>query len=222
MSTKNNEQAFDDFDSAWQEEFAQFLPQLKLTTALIKLTGMGEHPVAVEQLAAAIGRSPQETVALAQQWGRVRLADEHIFFAPEDSPFARYHLQVGARALDTGGCAPDIFWSVLAAEIPIQVDSTCPATGLPIRVELSPQGVERVEPPGAVVTMLHPRAQVIQEMQNAEDADANVCSQQSFYSSAEAAAHWLASHPGGRIYPVVEFFAWFRRNLEWVQRSNVA
>lgn len=50
-------------------------------------------------------------------------------------------------------------------------------------------------------------------MNNVEDADANACSQQSFFASAEAAASWLAAHPGGRIYPVAACFEWFRRNF---------
>lgn len=219
MHEQDNQHQLDDFDSAWQEMFAQFLPQIALTSALFELTGMGEHPVEIMRLAAAIGRSPDETVALAQQWARVRVADGLISFDPEGSPYSRYRVEMGTRVLNTGGCAPDIFWAVLAAGISVSVESKCPTTGTLIQVNLSPAGVERVEPPGTVVMVLHPRAQVLQEMENVEDADANVCSQQSFFASAEAAANWLASHPGGRMYPVAEFFEWFQQNLEWVQRN---
>jgi pyruvate/2-oxoglutarate dehydrogenase complex dihydrolipoamide dehydrogenase (E3) component len=115
--------------------------------------------------------------------------------------------------LDTGGCAVDLFWAVLATGASVHAESRCPATGTPIQVDLSPEGVELVEPVGTVVTVLNPRAQVLQKMDTVEDANTNVCSQQSFFASAEAAASWLTTHPGGRIYPVAESFAWFRRNI---------
>src|SRR5215469_9902695 len=102
----------DDFDRAWQETFAQFQPQIALTSALFKLTGLGDHPVEIEQLAAAIGCSPDETVALAQQWARVRVADGRIHFDPESSPFSRYRVEVGPRVMDVGGCAVDLLRSM--------------------------------------------------------------------------------------------------------------
>jgi hypothetical protein len=125
-----------------------------MTTALLNLTGMGERPVEVERLATAIGRPLDETVALAQQWARVHVADGFIHFDPQGSPFSRYHVEVGTRVLDTGGCAPDLFWAVLAAGVSVRAESICPATGTAIRVDLSPVGVELVEPPGTVVTVL--------------------------------------------------------------------
>lgn len=213
MSEEKTDQQDGDFERAWQETLARFRLPLAMTTALLKLTGMGERPVSVEYLAQAIGRSPQETVALVQQWARVRIADRFITFDPQASPFSRYRVEVATRVLDVGGCAPDLFWAVLAAGLPIRAQSICPATGAAIQVDLSPEGVQRVEPPGTVVTMLNPRASVLGEMDNGENADATVCSQQSFFASAEAAAGWLASHPGGRIFPVAAFFQWFRRTL---------
>ena len=220
MNEKSTTQQVDDFESTWQEVFAQFRLPFLITTALFRLTGMGERPVEIERLAAAIERPPDETVALARQWARVRVADGRINLDPESSPFSRYHVEVGTRVLDTGGCAIDLFWAVLAAGVSVRAESICPATGTVIRVELSPEGVERVEPPGTVVAVLHPRAPVLQEMDNVDDADANACSQQPFFASAEAAASWLASHPGGRIYPVAAFFEWFRRDLTAVN-SNI-
>jgi alkylmercury lyase len=174
---------------------------------------MGERPVEIERLAATIGRSPEETVALAQQWARVRVADGCISFDPESSPFSRYRIGIGTRVMDVGGCAIDLFWAALAAGVSLHAESKCPTTGTTIRIDLSPDGVERVEPSATVVAVLHPRVPMLQEMSNVEEADASACSQQPFFASAEAAAGWLAAHPGRRIYPVAEFFAWFRRNL---------
>lgn len=106
---------------------------------------------------------------------------------------------------------------MLTTGVSVRAESTYPTTGTAVRVDLSPEGVKLVEPPGTVVTVLHPRTPVLQEMGNVEDADANACSQQSFFASAEAAVRWLAAHPGGRIYPVGAFFERFRRNLAVVK-----
>jgi len=213
MNEKKKNQQTEDFDGTWQEPFAQFRPQLVLTTTLFKLTGMGEHPVTIEQMAEALGCSPDEAVALAQQWAYVRVEDGLIHYDPEGGPCSRYHVEVGTRVLDTGGCAVDLFWAVLATGASVHAESRCPATGMLMQVELSPEGVELVSPSGAVVTVLNPRAPVLQEMNNVEDADANVCSQQPFFASAGAAANWLTAHPGGRVYPVAAAFEWFRQNV---------
>lgn len=219
MNEKNMSRSTDDFDRAWQEVFVQFQPQIALTSALFRLTNMGEHPVEIERLAAAIRRPPDETVALAQQWARVRVKDGRIHFDPASSPFSRYRVEVGTRVMDVGGCAVDLFWAALAAGVSFRAESKCPTTGTTIRVDLSPDGARRVEPSSTVVAVLHPQASVLQEMSNGEQADADVCSQQPFFASAEAAASWLAAHSGGRIYPVAEFFTWFRRNLAQASAS---
>lgn len=211
MNEKNNNQQADDFESAWQEMMMH--PLVVVWSALIELTGMGERPIEIERLAAAIGRSSEEAVALAQQWTRARVADGLIYLDMESSPFSRYGVEVGTRVMHTGGCAPDLFFAVLLAGMSVHVESICPTTGTTIRVALSPDGVEMVEPLGTVIAVINPRAPEFQEIENIEEVDADVCSQQPLFASAEAAANWQASHPDGRIYPVAEFFEWFRRIL---------
>jgi hypothetical protein len=41
--------------------------------------------------------------------------------------------------------------------------------------------------------------------------DADVCTQQTFFANAEVATPWLERHPGGRVMPVADFDAWWRR-----------
>ena len=204
----------DDFDAAWQIVGQQYQPAIQVTSALIKLSGAGERPVEVEQLAAASDRSVGETLALARQFLKVRVQDAliHLDLSAVGTS-VRYRLQIGARTIDAGGCAPDIVWTALLAGTPIHAEATCPATGIPIRVDLTPDGVERVEPPSTVITMISPLAPQLQQLSGKEQAEADVCSQQPFFASAEAAADWQAQHPAGRIFPVREFFVWWRRFL---------
>jgi alkylmercury lyase len=204
----------DDFDGAWQTVGQQYQPAIQVTSALIRLTGAGERPVEVERLAAASGRPVDETLALARQFLKVHVKDGLIQLDLTGAgPSARYRLQIGERPIATGGCAPDIVWTALLAGKPIQAQATCPATGSPIRVDLTPDGVERVEPPSTVIALLNPLAPQLQQLSSPEQVDADVCAHQPFFASVEAATAWLAQHPGGRIFPVREFFAWWRRFL---------
>jgi hypothetical protein len=204
----------DDFDAAWQTVGQQHQPAIQVTSALIKLSGVGKWPVEVEQLAAASGRPVDETLALAQQFLKVNMQDGlvHLDLSAAGTS-GRYRLQIGARTIDAGGCAPDIVWMALLAGTPIHAQATCPATGRPIHVDFTPDGVERVEPPSTVIAVISPLAPQLQQFSSREQAEADVCSQQPFFASAEAAADWRAQHPGGRIFPVWEFFVWWRRFL---------
>jgi len=101
----------------------------------------------------------------------------------------------------------------LLAGTPIHAQATCPATGRPIRVDFTPDRVERVEPPSTVIAVISPLAPQLQQLSSSEQVDADVCAHQPFFASVEAAADWQAQHPGGRIFPVSEFFAWWRRFL---------
>lgn len=40
----------------------------------------------------------------------------------------------------------------------------------------------------------------VEEFESLKDIDASFCAQCPFYSSAEAARGWLATHPGGRMF----------------------
>ncbi len=204
----------DDFDAAWQTVGQQYQPAIFVTSALIKLSGAGERPVEVERLATASGRPVDETLALARQFLKVKIQDGLIHLdLSAAGPSARYRLQIGARTIDADGCAPDIIWTALLADKPIHAEATCPATGTPIRVDLTPEGVERVEPPSTVIAVISPLAPQLQQLSSGEQADVDVCAHQPFFASAEAAAEWQAQHPGGRIYPISEFVAWWRRFL---------
>jgi len=101
------------------------------------------------------------------------MQDGRISFDPESSPFSRYHVEIGARVMNVGRCAVDLFWAALASSVSFRAESRCPATGIVICVDLSPDDVERVEPSGTVVAVLHPQAPVLQEMSNVEKADAD-------------------------------------------------
>jgi alkylmercury lyase len=152
----------------------------------------------------------------------MRVEDGLISVKPERVPLApRRQLQVGDRRFGVTGCAPDVFLYAPLVRPSLRVEETCPATGTPIRIVFTPGGVESVDPAGAVVPVPPPREVDRVEGMGTEScaADATLCAQCPFYSSAEAARGWLAAHPGGRVFPVRE--AWdLSVHREWRDRIS--
>lgn len=79
------------------------------------------------------------------------------------------------------------------------IESTCPATGQPIRVELNPEQILSVDPPHAVVSKVRPDHAV-------DDIRAQVCALGNFFSSEQAAADWLAHNSDGKVVTIAEDF----------------
>jgi alkylmercury lyase len=96
-------------------------------------------------------------------------------------------------------CATDTFYFATILDTPALVESTCPATGQAIRLELQPDAVIAVNPSQTVVSQRHCAEPV-------SDIRAQVCDHGNFYSSANAAAAWLSEHPDGELLSVAETF----------------
>jgi alkylmercury lyase len=71
------------------------------------------------------------------------------------------------------------------------VESPCLATGQQIRVQVTPERVEKVDPPTAVVSLARP--------DRIDDIRTEVYALGSFFASPDAAAEWLAAHPQGTV-----------------------
>jgi alkylmercury lyase len=215
MSTigHDNDASLADFVAGWDTRL-QENEQLPVGVAVLVLTSFGERPVPSARLAKVLGRPVSEAEARAQghcstgalaEDGIVRVEDGLItFINPERTiPAPRRVLQIGDRRLGMTGCAPDVFLYAPLVRPSLQVEETCPATGTPIRIVFTPDGVESADPAGAVVPILPPQDfDRLDQIRSLKDIDAGFCGQCPFYSSAEAAHGWLAAHPGGRVFPV--------------------
>lgn len=178
------------------------------------LADRGE-PVSVVQLAAAGGWPVAEVQAeLDRQPGLDwrddgRVAGFGLTLRPTSHAFTFDGTTV------YGFCATDVvnFPAILGR--PGVAQSTCPATGRPIRIELTPSEVLSVDPPEAVVSKVH--------LTEAVDNVRDLCDLGHFFSSAEAAADWLAAHPQGEAVPVAEEFEIGRRavrELGWAAPAD--
>jgi alkylmercury lyase len=171
---------------------------------LIRLLAEGD-PIDLAQLAAARGDCDIERLVRAQpgtEWDpQGRLVGFGLTTQPTDHRFV-----VGGRTLYTW-CSTDtlLFTIIIGGES--VAESTCPATGVPIRLELTPDGVASATPTETVVSQRCDDELVA-------NLRSDVCDHGHFFASAAAAADWLAAFPDGRVLPVAEAFARCRASCE--------
>ncbi|BBZ12589.1 alkylmercury lyase MerB [Mycobacterium branderi] len=158
------------------------------------------RPVALERLAAVSGVSVEEIGSwLRAQPGTDWDDDGHLLgFGLTQRP-TRHRYVVDGRVLFTF-CAADalIFTPILGR--PARVESTCPTTGQPIRLELTPEAVTSVDPPTTVVSHVNLCC-------GGGDIRGLYCDQGHFFASKDAARKWRRAHPDGEVRPVRELFA---------------
>jgi alkylmercury lyase len=164
----------------------------------VRLLADGE-PVALEQLAAAAGRCVDDVEAAlgaqtsAERDDQGRLVGLALTLRPTTHRFT-----VAGRTL-FAWCASDTLMLPVVLGRPALVESSCPQTGQTIRIAVTPDGVERIEPSDAVVTAVRPAGRVT-------DVRSATCDHGHFFSSIAATAAWIDAHPGGHVYPVEEAF----------------
>ena len=103
-------------------------------------------------------------------------------------------------------CASDALMIPVVVGRSGTLESPCSATGRQIRVELTPDRVEKVDPSNAVVSLVRPN--------RVADVRTEVCALGSFFASSEAAAEWLAAYPEGMVHSVEEDFQLHREIMQ--------
>lgn len=154
--------------------------------------------VGPDEIAAATGRPPEAVLAaLCQQpsveWDEAgRVVGLGLTLHPTPHRF-----EVDGHTLFTW-CALDtlVFPALLGTRA--RVTSPCPVTGVEVRVEVTAERVEDLEPAGAAVSLVVPDA--------IDDVRRAFCHEVHFLSSPEAAANWRAGHPDGLTLPVADAF----------------
>lgn len=186
--------------------------EFKLVPVLVRLLAQGE-PVSVERLASE-GGWPEDEVrtGLARhpgvEWddqGRIAgfgltlRTTQHRFDFDDKTVY--------------GWCASDALSFPFLLERSGIVSSTCPVTRQTIRVEVTPEAVVQVDPPGAVVSSVRPAERV-------KDVRAEICGLGHFFSSREAASAWLNENPDGMLHSVTEDFEVHRQvfaEMAWTE-----
>lgn len=165
---------------------------------LLLLLAKGE-PVTPEQIAAALGTSRDQAARLLQELpnaeldGQGNLVGMGLTLRPTPHRF-----EVGGRTLYTW-CALDALLFPFLIGASVRIESPCPVSGDVVRVKVSPDAVEKIEPASAVVSIVTP--------ETVDDVRGAFCQYVHFFRSPEAADAWLANHPAAVIISVTEAHA---------------
>jgi alkylmercury lyase len=130
----------------------------RVAWATSKLSQAGQRPVSLERLATQLGLEVPETARLLHLiWqGRIDVRDGMVRLDVAPAGSRRYRVHADGRPVGAGkGCGVDMYLLALALGRPIHAEATCPATATPIRVDLTPDRVERIDPPTAVVAVVN-------------------------------------------------------------------
>ncbi len=189
---------------------AGFNPQgYALYRELILLLAEGQ-PVSPERVAGVLGLTREEALEILRQRPSIEWDEAgNIVGAGLTLRPTPHRFKLTDRTLFTWCALDSLMFPGLVGQT-VQVESPCAATGRPVRVTVTPEGVEQVEPPEAVVSVVAPEA--------SPDVRRVFCDYVNFFHSSEAAAGWLADHPGATTLPVSEAYVLGRRLTESVFR----
>jgi alkylmercury lyase len=165
---------------------------------LLRLIARG-RPVDLAELAAVSGPPAPDLERILRAQPGTEWDDDGrlVGFGLSLRPTAHRYL-VSGRTLYTW-CATDTLLFTVILGTDAVAESTCPATGQPIRLEITADAVTSVSPAGAVVSQRH-RGDLVVNLR------ADVCDHSHFFASAVAAGAWVAAHPDGEILSITDAF----------------
>jgi alkylmercury lyase len=163
---------------------------------LLRLLANG-HPVSPEQLATTLDLPSDEVTTILRQLPDIEYNREGNIVASGLSLLpTSHHFQVNGHALFTW-CAMDALTYPMMLQQPAYVESPCPVTGTMIKLKVTPESVEFLEPASAVVSFVIP-----EKAKTCCDVRGSFCCNVLFFSSFEAASVWRSEHLETIVLPV--------------------
>ena len=106
----------------------------------------------------------------------------------------RYHphrFKVNGRVLSTW-CAWDALFLPVLLRRTAEIESTCATTKAKIRVRITPEAVEQIDPPESVITFAVPKVGG-RRLKSAETIRETFCCLVHFFASQESALEWMSA-----------------------------
>ena len=197
-------------DQYWAK-LASVLPefppgQQETAVALYRALAQGQ-PLSAQAVAQALGvstdaaadrlaRDPMRAFVYAEQ-GQV------VGFGGLAAAPMHHEFRVAGRTLWTW-CAWDSLFIPAVLGQTAEVSSPDPQSHEPVRLRVSPAGIEHVTPASAVVSFLLPDEGDF--ARSAANVMGNFCHHVFFFTSSESGEQWRAAHPGTLLYTPQEAF----------------
>ena len=170
---------------------------LEIVPPTLDLLARGK-PASPEEIVASSGKSQEEVRAVLDRFPSAEWDEQGrvvgLGLSLRPTP---HRLELEGRTL-FAWCALDALLFPLLLGRPASIESPCRGTGDPVRIGVRPAGIEAVEPPSAVVSIVAAR-----DLANIRSLG---CNNTHFFSSPEAATRWLEKHPEAPLLSVEEAF----------------
>jgi alkylmercury lyase len=170
---------------------------LEIVPPTLDLLARGK-PASVEEIAAAVGKSPEEVRATLDRFSSAEWDEQgRVVGLGLTLQLTPHRLELEGRTL-FAWCALDTFLFPILLGRPASIESPCRGTGDPVHIEVTSAGIEAVDPPSAVVSIVAAR-----DLTSVRSVG---CNNTHFFSSPEAASLWLERHPEATILSAEETF----------------
>jgi alkylmercury lyase len=171
---------------------------LEIVPPTLDLLARGK-PASPEEIAAASGKSPEEVRAAldrfpSAEWdeqGRVVGLGLTLRLTP-------HRLELEGRNTLFAWCALDALLFPILLGGPASIESPCRGTGESVHIEVTPAGIEAVEPHSAVVSIV-----AAPDLANFRSIS---CNNTHVFASPEAASRWLEKYPEATILSAEDAF----------------
>lgn len=172
---------------------------------------MRGEPVAVDQLARALGASIEKAEALVNDSAMrpfVHKGEGGIqgFYGLSVTP-THHQITISGRKL-WAWCAPDTLQYPELLCDTAEIESRDPETGQMIRLTVSPARVEAVEPTGVVGSIRRPERW---DATSAARVMASACHFHFFFASRDSGERWVAKHPETFLLSLDQIFEFMKR-----------
>jgi alkylmercury lyase len=173
----------------------------QVAVSLYRLLGEGQ-PVDLRRIAEATALPEAAVESIITKWPLFRDDRGAVIgfggLTVVDMPPHRLH--VDGKTLSTW-CAWDSLFIPGILGQPAAVESVCPVTNGRISLQVGPDGIRDVTPPGVVVSFLTP------DRTFDRDVIVNFCHFVHFFRETQAATQWTSRHPGTFLLSLDDAFA---------------
>jgi alkylmercury lyase len=171
---------------------------LEIVPPTLDLLARGK-PVSPEEIGAASGKSPEEVQATLERFPSTEWDEQgRVVGLGLTLRLTPHRLELEGPTTLFAWCALDALLFPVLLGRPASIESPCRGTGEPVHIEVTPTGIEAVEPPSAVVSIVAAR--------DPASVRSAGCNNTHFFSSSEATSRWLERHPEATILSVEEAF----------------
>lgn len=185
-----NEQRIKEFLGAFPDEFINLSgTEQRVSAQIYRLLAKGE-PVPVAQLASTLDLPLSTVEEVVSQWAGFYYDDDKAiigYWGLSLLPEMPHSFEVDGQTLYTW-CAWDALFIPQIIGKTARVESTDPVTGEKIRITVSPEGIESVEPGTAVTSFMMPDTDEVRA-----DVIKSFCHYLHFFSSEATAREWIGS-----------------------------